>query len=77
MFDFYEHVKLIHSSPKISAYQFVSGMMHPMQKQPNPNAAIEGPPRRIEELESDKEDWCFFFLINIDSPYSPINLFVS
>ena len=42
--------------PKISAYQFVSGMMHPMQKQPNPNAAIEGPPRRIEELESDKED---------------------
>ncbi|KAL4615703.1 hypothetical protein ACB098_07G117500 [Castanea mollissima] len=39
-----------------SAYQFVRGMMHPMQKQPNPNAAIEGPPRRIEELESDKED---------------------
>lgn len=56
MFDVYEHVKLIHSSPKISAYQFVSGMMHPMQKQPNPNAAIEGPPRPIEELESDKED---------------------
>ncbi|KAK7834671.1 HVA22-like protein k [Quercus suber] len=39
-----------------SAYQFVRGTMHPMQKQPNPNAAIEGPPRRIEELESDKED---------------------
>ncbi|KAK9988115.1 hypothetical protein SO802_028354 [Lithocarpus litseifolius] len=39
-----------------SAYQFVRGMMHPMQKQPNPNAAIEGPPRRIEELEFDKED---------------------
>ncbi|XP_030943600.1 HVA22-like protein k [Quercus lobata] len=28
-----------------SAYQFVRGTMHPMQKQPNPNAAIEGPPR--------------------------------
>ena len=39
-----------------SAYQFVRGVMHPMQKQPNPNAAIEGPPRRIEEIESDKED---------------------
>ncbi|GMY05855.1 HVA22-like protein k [Fagus crenata] len=37
-----------------SAYQFVRGMMQPVQKRPN--AAIEGPPRRAADPESEKDD---------------------